>query len=528
MGSTSARSISSWVGMKSSLSQGSETGSIQNRSPTMLGTFSGVPISNSVGNPGSNSVQGSKSASAQDPSTNSAGTSLSLSQVSTSGSGQSSAPVTIGAQSGAFSSRGPSSSAAGPSVLTFDGVVLTGGPSGLTAGPSTTIFPGGPTVTISGHTLSLQPDGSSIAVDGVLTPLSQGLAKTSTGSQGLSLSQAVLMPTSSVAAGFPPRTYTFDGIVFTGGPSGLTAGSAIITPAGPPATLSGHTFRLSAAGSSINVDGNLSPLLDAVPTTGPAPGSTSAAVAPSVTASAGSAYTLDGIVLTGNPSSGLTFANSIATPSGQSGRNPSSRLTAANSIITPGGLPVIASGHTFSLPASATGGDIFVDGTLAHLPIPTITYTASPLSSHSDVSAPATTSARKPTGTESQSYPVTSLGSDTITSTDTVQPSNASTEGTTNTAFSANYWLTTQVAGQTTVVPVIVGCPGCGGKGGGIILWNFPPVPSVSFQFSKLNLPSISFPCIPIPFIKSCSSPPTSGSSSKSVRPFCYNSMLTT
>ncbi|KAL9099853.1 MAG: hypothetical protein Q9163_004701 [Psora crenata] len=286
-------------------------------------------------------------------------------------------------------------------------------------------------------------------------------------SSGAPGSSAVSTPTSSVTASPATRTYTFDGIVFTGDSSGLTAGSAIITPMGPPATLSGHTFSLGAAGSSINVDGNLSPLPDVVPTTGLTPGSTSAAVAPSVIASTGSTYTLDGVVLTGNPSSGLTLANSIATPSSQSGSNPSSRLMAANSIITPGGLPLIASGHTFSLPISATGGDIFVDGTLTHLLTPTIINSASPGSSQSDVSAPVTTAAPKPTGTKSQSTSLPSLELDTITSTDTVQPSDASTEGTTNTAFSANYWLTTQVGGQTTVVPVIVGCPGCGGRDGG-------------------------------------------------------------
>lgn len=424
--------------MNSSLSQRSESGSIQNGSPITLGTITSVPSSHGVGSSGFSPFQGSNPTSAHNASTHSAGTGLSLSQVSTLGSGQSSAQATISTQPSIFFSGGPGSS-------------------------------------------------------------------------------AVPMPTSSVNASLATRTYTLDGTVFIGDSSGLTAGSAIITPAGPPATLSGQTFSLGAAGSSINVDGNLSPLLGVAPTTGLSPGSTSAVVATSVITSTGSTYTLDGVVLTGNPSLGLTVANSIATTSGQSGSNPSSSLMAANSIITPGGLPLIASGHTFSLPASATGGDIFVDGTLTHLLTPTIINSASPGSSQSDVSAPVTTAAPKTTGTESQTTPVPSLGLDTITSTDTVQPSDASTEGTTNTAFSANYWLTTQVGGQTTVVPVIVGCPGCGGKDGGIILWNFPPIPSVSFQFPKLNLPPISFPCIPIPFIKSCSKPPTSGSSSESV-----------
>ena len=437
-GPTSATSLSSWVTMNSSLSQRSATGSVQNGSPTTLGSFSSVSSSSSVGSPGSTSVQGSNPTSAHNASTHSVGSGFNFSQVITLGSGQSSALVTTSTQPGVFFSGGPGSS-------------------------------------------------------------------------------SVPMPTSSVTASPAPHTYTFDRIVFTGDSSGLTAGSAIITPMGPPATLSVHTFSLGAAGSSINVDGNFSPLLNVVSTTDLTAGSTSAAVAPSVIASTGSTYTLDGVVLTGNPSSGLTVANSIATPSGQSGSNPSSTPMAANSAITSGGLPLIASGHTFSLPASATGGDIYFDGTLTHLLTPTTINSASPGSSQNDVSAPLTTAASQTSGTESQSTPVPSVGLDTITSTDTVQPSDASTEATTNTAFSANYWLTTQVGGQTTVVPVIVGCPGCGRKDGGIILWNFPPIPSVSFQFPKLNLPPISFPCIPIPFIKSCSKPPTSGSSNESV-----------
>ena len=448
-GATSASSMSLWMGTSSSLSHRRETASIPKGSPTTLRTASSVPSSNTVVSAGSRSVQGRNLASAQNPSTNSAGTGLSLPQASISGSGQNSASATTPAQPGVFFSGGLGSS-------------------------------------------------------------------------------AVPMPTSTVIPSLATRTYTFDGIVFIGDNTGLTAGSVTITPLGLPATLSGHTFSLAAAGSSIYVDGNVSPLLDLASTTDLAPGYTPAAVAPSIVASTGSVYTLDGVVLTGNPGSGLTVAKPITTASGQLGYNSSLRLMDADSVISPGGLPLITSGHTFSLPVSATGGEIFVDGALFHLPTPTIINSASPNSSQSDVLAPVTTPAPQNTGTESQSTPVPSLGPDILTSTDTVQPSDASTEGITNTAISSNYWLTTQVNGRTTVVPVIVGCPGCGGKGRGIILWNFPPIPSVSFRFPKLKLPSISFPCIPIPLIKSCSKPPTSGSSSESVGALCNVGKLTT
>lgn len=239
---------------------------------------------------------------------------------------------------------------------------------------------------------------------------------------------------------------------------------------------------------------------------------------PTAVPSTGSAYTADGVVLAGKPSSGFMMANSIATPSGQSSSNPSSRLMAANSARIPGGLPLITPGHNYSLPVLATSSNVFVEGTLTHLLTPIIINSASLASSQSDLSAPATTLGLKATRIESQSTPVPSLKPNAPTSTDTVQPSHASTKATTNTAISANYWLTTQVGGHTTVVPVIVGCLGCGGKGGGIILCNFPSIPKVSFQVPKLNLPSVSFPCIPIPFIKGCSKPPMSGSLSGSVK----------
>ena len=311
-----------------------------------------------------------------------------------------------------------------------------------------------------------------------------------TGNQGPSSSQALLMPTSISSATSGPSVYTLDGILFTGGVSGLVAGNTTITPGGLPATLSDYSSSLSITGSTIDIDGTLSPLPNVASTTGLASGSTLPRSAPSVTASTGLVYTLDGVVFTGNPNLGLSVAGST---------------------IAPGGPPVAVSSHTFSLPASASRGAIIVDGTATYLESSTASNGASQGSSGSDVLASVTTSASTIPGTGIQEPPVTGLsGSDSATSTDTVEPSDASTEATTNTAWSENLWLTTQVAGLTTVVPVIVGCPGCGGTGGGIILWNFPPIPQVSFQFLKLNIPSVSFPCIPIPLIKSCSSPPTS------------------
>ena len=93
-----------------------------------------------------------------------------------------------------------------------------------------------------------------------------------------------------------------------------------------------------------------------------------------------------------------------------------------------------------------------------------------------------------------------------ITSTDTVAPSGLSTQAISSSRLTANTWLTTSQDGHTTIVPVIIGYPGCGGLGAGIIAWGLLPKPNIVFKLP--NLPTISFPCIPIPFIKSCSSPP--------------------
>ena len=106
---------------------------------------------------------------------------------------------------------------------------------------------------------------------------------------------------------------SLDGIVFIDDSSDLTAGSAIITPVGSPATLFSYTFSLATIGNAINIEGNLLPLLNIVPITDLTLDSISAIVAPSLIASTGSAYTLDRVILTSNSSLGLIIVNFIAT-----------------------------------------------------------------------------------------------------------------------------------------------------------------------------------------------------------------------
>ena len=163
--------------------------------------------------------------------------------------------------------------------------------------------------------------------------------------------------------------------------------------------------------------------------------------------------------------------------------------------------------HDFSS-ARPTSASVTSPGAISQSRFLASLQSASPRSYNGAGSTPPTTfppltGIRRPPTTSAEG-----LDSDVVTSTDTVEPSNASTESSTNSAWTEDFWLTTQRDGHTTVVPVVVGCSRCGDKGRGVILWNFPSLPRVSFQFPKL--PSISFPCIPIPLIKTCSSPPRS------------------
>lgn len=63
-----------------------------------------------------------------------------------------------------------------------------------------------------------------------------------------------------------------------------------------------------------------------------------------------------------------------------------------------------------------------------------------------------------------------------VTSTMTTQPSGFLTVLTTDPAFTENRWITTEEGGHTTVLPVIVGCPGCG-PDGATILKHLPEIP---------------------------------------------------
>ena len=161
---------------------------------------------------------------------------------------------------------------------------------------------------------------------------------------------------------------------------------------------------------------------------------------------------------------------------------------------------------TDSVP-SFWGGSVVGDGTTYS--ISNEAFPNNPLPPEDSGTNPTTTA--KPTGGVGRaSVTPTSTGKGvdkpihaSITS---VAPSGLSTQAISSSGLTANTWLTTSQDDHTTIVPVIVGCPGCGGLGAGMIVLGLLPKPNIVFKLP--NLPTISFPCIPIPFIKSCSSPP--------------------
>ena len=93
----------------------------------------------------------------------------------------------------------------------------------------------------------------------------------------------------------------------------------------------------------------------------------------------------------------------------------------------------------------------------------------------------------------------TSATSETVI---TTSPPGFSTLKATNTAWTQNTVITTSHKGHKTVLPVLVGCKTCGGKHGGIVLWNTPKKPGFSFHIP--GLPKFSLPKLP----KGSSPPP--------------------
>ncbi|KAL8789391.1 MAG: hypothetical protein Q9213_001148 [Squamulea squamosa] len=107
--------------------------------------------------------------------------------------------------------------------------------------------------------------------------------------------------------------------------------------------------------------------------------------------------------------------------------------------------------------------------------------------------------------------PITATDLNPTSTMDTIPPG-LSVEEATNPAWTTNTWITTTTLGGSdpTIVPVLVGCPGCGARGHGLVLWNLPRLSGVQFHFPSLpKVPRFHIPCLRIFGIRvgSCSEP---------------------
>ncbi|CAF3487706.1 unnamed protein product [Fusarium graminearum] len=134
-----------------------------------------------------------------------------------------------------------------------------------------------------------------------------------------------------------------------------------------------------------------------------------------------------------------------------------------------------------------------------------------------DIAVPTVTNSSPPKNTDttrdatitSASGPISTTKSDDdgITSTLTAPPETFTPTTVSNDDWTTNTWITTTSKGsdEPTVVPVLVGCTGCGGSGHGIVIFGLPHIPNTLFKFP--GLPEVSLPCIPS-VSPGCNSPP--------------------
>ena len=308
-----------------------ETAPVNLATPLTSSSLPGV-VTKSTGNPSKTSITNPSSTLRSSPSTESPGKSrVSTSPLASSNKGLPS-PSSLSPSSSGNKGIPPDSSS------TFAASSATGPPPSSNVGLSTSEKIKTPPASSSPSVGSSNPGGSS----------------------SMSASASISAPTGKQAS----DVWTISSITISGNPtSALTVGASTITPGGPPATVSSHTFSIpaSATGNAVNVDGTMTTLSTrAAITSGPSSASLKSG-SPSV-------YTIDGIPLTGNPTS-LSAAG-------------------ASAALTPGAPPLIVSGHTFSIPVSATSGAINVDGTLTTLP----TLPASVSNVRSKTSAPTSAS----------------------------------------------------------------------------------------------------------------------------------------
>lgn len=186
-----------------------------------------------------------------------------------------------------------------PQIYIVDGITLTGDPNALRVG-STSLTPGSPPLTVSGHTLSLTSAGL-IVVDGHTSDLASQLPSVSPKNH---------------------HTYNVDGITLIGDPTSLVVGSTTLTPDSPPLTLSGHLLALQSGGALI-VDDQTLELESSPPTTD------------------GQTFTISGLVLT-------QHVNDV--------------VAVGSTTLSPGSTPLTISGHVLSMATKDGVTVVVVDG----------------------------------------------------------------------------------------------------------------------------------------------------------------------
>ena len=274
-------------------------------------------------------------------------------------------------------------SPAGPvttETYVIDGVTLVGNPLQGFGAPSATLKPGGPPAIVASFTFSLPVSDSDgeIYVDGVETKLpppettSVHAATPVASSSHRTVKSTDLPSKTSIIQSSSPLRSSHSGKSSTRSQGSSNKGS-------PPSSSLSHSSSgskekpvsstsvaptttglspSSNAGLSASRKTKTSQSLSSPPATslttratitkGPGGNSLKSASSASSKGDVPSVYTIDGVALTGNPTS----------------------LSAAgvSAVLTPGASPLIISGHTFSIPVSATSGAINVDGTLTTLP----------------------------------------------------------------------------------------------------------------------------------------------------------------
>ena len=177
-------------------------------------------------------------------------------------------------------------------------------------------FGNGPILTINGKTYTadsashyvvgsqtLTPGGPAITVDNVAYALPSSPTAIISGSSTIPLDPqrtpdpAMLTMLKAAGAIGTPQSYIVNGITLTGDPNALKVGNTPLTPGSPPLTVSGHTLSLASAGLIV-VDGHTSDLASQTLSISPQNHHT---------------YILDGITLTGDPTS-LVIGSTTLTP----------------------------------------------------------------------------------------------------------------------------------------------------------------------------------------------------------------------